>query len=96
MLLPTLWLHDHCDPGLDVKALEERLTMTGTKVERIYAHGVTALENFVVGRVLSAEQHPDADRLKVCLVDVGDGAPSTIRSSNSKLWAISSRVTSKT
>ena len=41
MLLPTLWLHDYCDPGLDVKALEERLTMTGTYVERLYAHGVT-------------------------------------------------------
>ena len=40
MLLPILWLHDYCDPGLDLKALEERLTMTGTKVERAYAHGV--------------------------------------------------------
>ena len=73
MLLPTLWLHDYCDPGLDVKALEERLTMTGTYVERLYAHGVTALENFVVGRVLSAEQHPDADRLTVCMVALGEG-----------------------
>ena len=73
MLLPTLWLHDYCDPGLDVKALEERLTMTGTKVERIYAHGVAALENFVVGRVLSAEPHPDADRLTVCMVALGEG-----------------------
>jgi phenylalanyl-tRNA synthetase beta chain len=73
MLLPTLWLHDHCDPGLDVAALEERLTMTGTKVERLFAHGVTALEHFVVGRVLSAEQHPDADRLTVCMVALGEG-----------------------
>ena len=73
MLLPTLWLHDYCDPGLDVKALEERLTMTGTKVERLYAHGVTALEHFVVGRVLSAERHPDADRLTVCMVALGEG-----------------------
>jgi phenylalanyl-tRNA synthetase beta chain len=73
MLLPTLWLHDHCDPGLDVKALEERLTMTGTKVERLFTHGVTALENFVVGRVLSAERHPDADRLTVCMVALGEG-----------------------
>ena len=47
--------------------------MTGTKVERLYAHGVTALENFVVGRVLSAEQHPDADRLTVCMVALGEG-----------------------
>ena len=73
MLLPTLWLHDHCDPGLDVGALEERLTMTGTYVERVFTHGVTALEYFVVGRVLSAERHPDADRLSVCMVALGEG-----------------------
>ena len=73
MLLPSLWLNDYCDPGLDVKALEERLTMTGTKVERLFAHGVGARENFVVGRVLSAEQHPDADRLTVCMVALGEG-----------------------
>ena len=73
MLLPTLWLHDYCDPGLDAVALEERLTMTGTYVERLYAHGVTALENFMVGRVLSAEPHPDADRLTVCMVALGEG-----------------------
>ena len=46
--------------------------MTGTKVEAIHRHGVGALENFVVGRVLEAEQHPNADRLSVCLVDIGD------------------------
>ena len=37
--------------------------MTGTEVDRVYTHGVTALDNFVVGRVLEREQHPDADRL---------------------------------
>ena len=42
--------------------------MTGTKVEAIHHHGVPAGDGFVVGRVLSAEQHPDADRLKVCSV----------------------------
>ncbi len=73
MLLPLLWLHDYCDPGLDARAIEERLTMTGTKGERIYAHGVAALDQFVVGRVLSAERHPDADRLTVCMVTVGEG-----------------------
>src|SRR5919202_3137824 len=73
MLLPVPWLHDYCDPGLDLKRLEDRLTMTGTKVERAYAHGVTALENFIVGRVLSANRHPDADRLTVCMVAIGEG-----------------------
>ena len=50
--------------------------MTGTKVEAIHHHGVPATDGFVVGRVLSAEQHPDADRLKVCSVQLdGDGEP---------------------
>jgi phenylalanyl-tRNA synthetase beta chain len=78
MLVPVFWLTDYCDPGLEVTALEHRLTMTGTKVERVFTHGVTALEHFRVGRVLSAERHPDADRLTVCAVDVGDGEPRQI------------------
>jgi phenylalanyl-tRNA synthetase beta chain len=52
--------------------------MTGTNVESIEHHGVDALEQFVVGRVLSREQHPDADRLSVCLVDTGTGEPAQI------------------
>ena len=52
--------------------------MTGTKVEAVHHHGVDALERFVIGRVLEAEQHPDADRLSVCQVDVGDGGPQQI------------------
>jgi phenylalanyl-tRNA synthetase beta chain len=73
MRLPIVWLHDYCKPDLSTPELEHVLTMTGTKVEMVHRHGVDALENFVVGKVLSAERHPDADRLSVCLVDVGDG-----------------------
>jgi len=69
------WLREYCDPALDAKAIEERLTMTGTKVEAIHHHGVGAVEKFVVGRVLEIEKHPDADRLKVCKVDVGPAHP---------------------
>jgi phenylalanyl-tRNA synthetase beta chain len=78
MRLPLFWLHDYCDPGLDPFALGTRLAMTGTEVERVHTHGVTALEHFVVGKVLSAERHPDADRLTVCSVETGDGEPSQI------------------
>jgi phenylalanyl-tRNA synthetase beta chain len=73
MRLPLFWLTDYVDPGLKPFQLADRLDMTGTAVERIHTHGVTALENFVVGRVLSREQHPDADRLSVCMVAVGEG-----------------------
>ncbi len=73
MRVPLPWLREYCDPDLDMHQIEERLTMTGTKVEAIHHHGVPSPDGFVVGRVLSAEQHPDADRLKVCRVDVGAG-----------------------
>ena len=78
MRLPLLWLHDYCDPGLPASELATRLALTGTEVDRVHAHGVTALEHFVVGKVLQAERHPDADRLTVCTVDTGAGEPSQI------------------
>src|ERR1019366_6788767 len=79
MRVPLPWLREYCDPDLDVHAIEERLTMTGTKVEAIHHHGVASTEGFVVGRVLEAIQHPDADRLKVCTVELGDeDGPATI------------------
>jgi phenylalanyl-tRNA synthetase beta chain len=71
MRVPLDWLREYCDPQLDAKAIEERLTMTGTKVEAIHHHGVREVERFVVGKVLEVEAHPDADRLKVCKVDLG-------------------------
>ena len=58
MRLPLFWLTDYVDPGLEPFKLADRLDMTGTTVERIHTHGVTALENFVVGRVLDARTAP--------------------------------------
>ena len=78
MRVPLFWLHEYVRPDLDTHALADRLALTGTEVERVERHGVGALQNFVVGRVLKAEQHPNADRLRVCVVDIGDGSPSQI------------------
>jgi phenylalanyl-tRNA synthetase beta chain len=78
MRAPIDWLHQYCRPELDTFALADRLAMTGTEVERVERHGVTALDHFVVGKVLEAGRHPDADRLSVCLVDTGDGVVSQI------------------
>ncbi len=79
MRVPLPWLREYCSPELDVGAIEERLTMTGTKVEAIHRHGVESTDGFVVGRVLDAVGHPDADRLKVCTVDLGEeDGPATI------------------
>jgi phenylalanyl-tRNA synthetase beta chain len=73
MRLPLFWLRDYCDPPLTTDELAERLDLTGTEVGWVEHHGVGALERFVVGRVLEADKHPDADRLSVCRVDVGNG-----------------------
>jgi phenylalanyl-tRNA synthetase beta chain len=78
MRTPYAWLREYCDPGLTAVEIAERLDLTGTELERIERVGVPSADNFVVGKVLAAEQHPDADRLKVCQVDVGAGEPSTI------------------
>jgi phenylalanyl-tRNA synthetase beta chain len=73
MRVPYAWLREHCDPSLGAEELAERLAMTGTEVERVATVGPPSAEGFVVGRVLAAEPHPNADRLRVCTVDTGDG-----------------------
>jgi phenylalanyl-tRNA synthetase beta chain len=73
MKVPVSWLAEYCDAGVDARELADRLAMTGTEVERVTHHGVGDVDSFVVGRVLEAEKHPDADRLTVCRVAVGEG-----------------------
>ncbi len=73
MRVPYSWLREYCDPGIEPGELAERLAMTGTEVERVGTVGPPSAEGFVVGKVLSAEPHPNADRLRVCAVDTGDG-----------------------
>jgi phenylalanyl-tRNA synthetase beta chain len=78
MRVPVAWLREYCDPGTSAEEIADVLTMAGLKVERLHRVGVGETSHFLVGRVLSAEPHPDADRLSVCTVDLGDGSPSTI------------------
>jgi phenylalanyl-tRNA synthetase beta chain len=78
MKVPLNWLREYCSPELDTAGIEERLTMTGTKVETVLHHGVPSTDHFVVGRVLAVAPHPDADRLRVCEVEVGGAAPADI------------------
>jgi phenylalanyl-tRNA synthetase beta chain len=73
MRVPWSWLLEYCDPGVSPEELAERLSMTGTEVERVVRAGPPSPEGFVVGKVLSAERHPNAERLSVCAVDTGQG-----------------------
>jgi phenylalanyl-tRNA synthetase beta chain len=78
MRAPMRWLRAYCDPPISTEEAGRKLNDAGIELERIDRVGVGALDNFVVGRVLKAEQHPDADRLSVCVVDDGSGAERTI------------------
>ena len=66
------WLKDHLDTDETVEKLADKLTMIGLEVESL-EDKAKALAPFTVARVISAEQHPNADRLRVCMVDTGQG-----------------------
>ncbi len=75
MNLPISWLNEFVDVSdIPVSDYCARMTDTGSKVEDWEALG-SELENVRVGKILSVERHPDADRLVICSVDVGEEAP---------------------
>ncbi len=65
------WLREHLETDASLEEIGERLTMLGLEVEDI-SNPAAALAGFRTARVVKAEQHPDADRLRVCIVDAGD------------------------
>ncbi|MBU6462621.1 MAG: phenylalanine--tRNA ligase subunit beta [Bradyrhizobium sp.] len=67
------WLKEHLDTDEPLEKLADKLTMIGLEVEHI-EDKAKALAAFSIARVISAEQHPNADRLRVCMVDTGNGA----------------------
>ena len=66
------WLKDHLDTSAGVDEISKTLTMIGLEVEAVIDEGRT-LQDFVVAHVVSAEKHPNADKLRVCKVDAGTG-----------------------
>jgi phenylalanyl-tRNA synthetase beta chain len=68
------WLKEHLDTDASVAALADKLTMIGLEVESV-DDKAKLLAPFTIARVISAEQHPNADRLRVCMVDTGAGDP---------------------
>jgi phenylalanyl-tRNA synthetase beta chain len=68
------WLKEHLDSDEPLDKIADKLTMIGLEVESV-ADKSKALAPFTIARVISAEQHPNADRLRVCMVDTGAGDP---------------------
>src|SRR5262245_10135667 len=68
------WLKEHLDTKASLDDIVNRLTMIGLEVESVEDKG-KMLAPYVIAHVVEAKQHPNADRLRVCLVDTGDGKP---------------------
>jgi phenylalanyl-tRNA synthetase beta chain len=77
MKLTLAWLKEHLDTDASLDDIVQKLTMIGLEVEGVEDKG-KMLAPYVIARVTEAKQHPNADRLRVCMVDIGplgDGKP---------------------
>ena len=74
MRFSEAWLREWVDPAVSTRELADQLSMAGLEVDAVEPAAVP-FDGVVVGRVLSREQHPDADKLSVCSVEVGADAP---------------------
>jgi phenylalanyl-tRNA synthetase beta chain len=82
MKVPVSWLREYVSFDMPISELASTLVFTSFEVDRIVRRGVADLDGnlglFRVGRVIEAGKHPNADRLQLCQVDVGEGEPRQI------------------
>ncbi len=74
MKLTFGWLKEHLDTAQALDGIAAKLTTIGLEVERL-EDKAKLFAPFVIARVIEAKPHPNADRLRVCMVDTGDGKP---------------------
>ncbi|MFN5047216.1 phenylalanine--tRNA ligase subunit beta, partial [Roseateles sp.] len=74
MQFPESWLRSFCNPALNTQELAELLTMSGLEVEELRP-AAPPFHGIVVAEILTAEQHPNADKLRVCTVNAGGPEP---------------------
>ena len=73
MITSLSWLKNHLATKASLKQVAERLTEIGLEVENIKSSN-NNLDNFIVCKIVKAQKHPNADKLKLCDVDVGSGS----------------------
>lgn len=76
MRVPVDWLKEYVDFDLPVEKLAEKLTLSGSEVDEI--HKAAEFKNIVVGEILEIQKHPNADKLHICQIDVGEKKPRQI------------------
>ena len=74
MKITTDWLKDHLETEFNENKIIDKLTDVGLEVESVEKQS-DELDSFVVAKIIKAEKHPNADRLRVCDVDIGSGKP---------------------
>lgn len=74
MQISEYWLREYVNPPVSTEELVAQLTMAGLEVDSLTPAGAV-FSGVVIGEVLTTEKHPDADKLKVCMVDVGNSEP---------------------
>ena len=82
MKIPMSWLREYVEVDATTREIAERLAISTFELETITKRGVPDVDGnlgfFRVGRVLEAGKHPNADRLQLCKVDVGESEPRQI------------------
>ena len=98
MIISEQWLREWVNPPLETDALAEQLTMAGLEVDAV-APVAQPFEGVVVAEIKNAEQHPDADKLRVCTVDAGTetvqivcGAPNAVTGLKAPLAKVGARL----
>ncbi|SMP40680.1 phenylalanine--tRNA ligase subunit beta [Anoxynatronum buryatiense] len=74
MLVPVKWLEEYVTLSMDTKEFADQMTMSGSKVEEVRNWGEN-LEKLVIGKILSIQPHPNADKLVVTHLDIGEEKP---------------------
>ncbi len=72
MIISLSWLKNHLDTNANLNQLAKRLTEIGLEVENIKSSNIN-LDNFIICKIIKSQKHPNADKLKLCDVDIGSG-----------------------
>ena len=72
MIISLSWLKNHLTTNANLNQVAERLTEIGLEVENIKSSNDN-LDNFIVCKIIKSQKHPNADKLKLCDVDIGSG-----------------------
>ena len=71
MKVPYTWLKDYVEINVNAKELGDMLTLTGSALEEVITQG-DVIKNIVTGKIVEIKQHPDAEKLKICQVNIGE------------------------